>query len=289
MNAIHFMFRMSIIVFLAITIGCVSVPSPGQSKFSGNQPATPASEKKVYEVYYAASAEAEVCEAIQLMEAILAQGAADKEMMARLSNLYIYKGAALETRVSKKRESFVQAMAYAEAIMMQSPLFRSEVECGVAVWDAVDVLDEEFVPALCFWSTALFYQFDECVNKMVKPFHLRWINRAEAVQARAYELDPDWGGGQLYFSYGIYYLMPAIAGGDMEKSKVYFDKAVDAGPEWLVNRWGRGRYYYRKVGDLDALRDDLEWVLSQDASKAPGPLFWNLYCQRDAERMLSDL
>jgi tetratricopeptide (TPR) repeat protein len=269
--------------------GCLSVPLPEEAGASDPGAVPGISKDVIFKRVLAASTEDEVDQAVVLLKNLHVELPRDVEVLSQLSNLYIFKGAAYESKVSRKRDAYFQAMHYASAAMMLSPEFRDRIEHGEHIWDAVEVLDDTYLPAMSFWSTALFYQFDECMNKLGKPFNLRWVRRSEAVLARAYALDSDWGGGQLNFSYGIYYLMPAVAGGNMKKSEEYFSKAVEAGPDWLLNRWGRARYFYKKTGDREAQIADLEWVLEQDAFSAPGPVYWNLYCQRDAQAILNDL
>ncbi|WP_168442270.1 TRAP transporter TatT component family protein [Pontiella desulfatans] len=286
MNAINPLLTSLVLFSLC---GCISVPSPQTQQGAGHRHnASGSREAALSQINQATDAE-QVDQAIEALEKVLEQDTTDLEILARLSNLYIFKGAAYETSVRKKKAAYVKALHFNEIAMMTSPEFRREIEAGKKTWDAVAVLDETYLPAMSFWVTALFYQFDECLNKTLKPFNLRWVRRAEQVLARAYALGPDWGGGQLHFTYGIYYLMPAIAGGDMEKSEAYFEKAVACGPDWLLNRWGRARYYYGKTGDRAAAMADLQWVLAQDAAQAPGPVFWNLYCQSDARELLEKL
>jgi len=279
-------FAMTLLLFLS---GCISVPEPVRLV-----PSVPADQSgKIAEEAISSLSKAtdadKVREAILVMESALETNTDDLDILTRLSNLYIYKGSVLETRVSRKRAAYVKSMHYAEAAMMTSEKFRGRIERGDTVWDAAEDLDAMYVPCMSFWTTALFYQFDECMIKPLKPFNLRWVRRAEQVLSYAYDLDPDWGGGQLHFTYGIYYIMPAVAGGDMEKAEDYFSKAIEIGPNWLLNRWGRARYYYGKTGEVDAAKVDLEWVVAQDAEKAPGPIFWNLYCQDYARRMLQQM
>lgn len=274
-------------VSLMLLAGCISVPKPGQVE-NMDEAASGITLEQADAAYQSASNADEVMEVIRLFDSILASDPDNLTAILRLSHLYIYKGAVLETKGSKKKEAFVEAMAYAEKAMMLMPEFREKIQNDVEVWDAVAVLDKTYVSAIGFWSIALFYQFDECLNTAVKPLNLKWIRRAEQMLNVAYQLEPGWGAGQLDFSFGIIYLMPEAVGGDIEKSKTYFDKAVNAYPDWLINRWGRARYYYKKTGETEAQMEDLAWVLQQDAEKAPGPLFWNLYFQAEAERLIEN-
>lgn len=278
----------SVPMFIVIA-GCISMPKPELiSSSASNEGYTEIRAEALRDLEKAEGEEA-VDQSIKALEALLVYDAEDLDVLVRLSNLYIFKGAALEKTVRSKRTAFVKALYYAEAAMMTSPEFRQKIDTGAEIWEASDVLDEPFVPAMSFWATALFYQFDECMNKLLKPFNLRWIQRAENVLSKAYLLEPGWGGGQLHFTYGIYYLMPKVAGGDLDQSKFYFKKAVEEGPEWILNRWGRARYLYAVTKNMEGQVEDFEWVLAQDPYELEGPIFWNLYCQRDAGRRLEKI
>jgi tetratricopeptide (TPR) repeat protein len=290
MNALLPKVRLVLVVAaLSVLCGCISIPEPRRLECTQHRDGAAITRESAFSLLDQATDGEKVDQAILALETVLEQDATDLEVLARLGNLYIFKGAAHETSVGKKKAAYVKALHYSEAAMMTSAEFRKAIAEDAYIWDAAGVLDKTQLSAMSFWATALFYQFDECLNKTLKPFNLRWVRRAEHVLARAYALDPDWGGGQLHFTYGIYYLMPAIAGGDMRKSEAFFGKAVESGPDWLLNRWGRARYFYRKTGQTEAAIADLEWVLNQDAHKAPGPVFWNLYCQRDARELLEQM
>ena len=101
------------------------------------------------------------------------------------------------------------------------------------------------------------------------------------------EIDPDWGGGAIYFTWGVYYLsIPEAVGGDRTLSAEYFDKAITTGPDWLLNHWGRAKYFHVKMRNPNEFKEDLTWVLAQDIAEAPGHFAWNAYFQEDAKDML---
>ena len=101
------------------------------------------------------------------------------------------------------------------------------------------------------------------------------------------EIDPAWGGGAIYFTWGVYYLsIPEAVGGDRPLSAEYFAKAIVTGPDWLLNRWGRARYFHIKMGNPIEFKEDLAWVLAQDITEAPGHFAWNAYFQTDARDLL---
>ena len=98
------------------------------------------------------------------------------------------------------------------------------------------------------------------------------------------------GNGNAYFSFtSAKMLRDKCFEPDITSIESYFQKAVEAGPGWLLNRWGRARYLYKATGDTAAQIRDFEWVLAQDPYLAEGPVFWNLFCQRDARQQLDRL
>lgn len=274
-------------VLLALTLcGCLSTPQPERlaAVAPSEQPAADPNHAK--RLLPLALDQASLLHAIAAHEQVLAAEPDHYDVLTTTANLYILLGAGYETETRAKKTAYKRALFLSGAAMMNSSAFAERIANGEPVWEAADALDESHIAALSFWTTALFYQFDECLNKNLKPFHLHWMRRAEKMLRIACALDPDWGGGQLHFAYGIYYLMPAVAGGDLEKSKASFDRAVEVGNGWLINRWGRAKYLHRRTGNRDGFESDLEWMANQDPTKSPGPVFWNVYCQRDAQSLL---
>ncbi len=102
-------------------------------------------------------------------------------------------------------------------------------------------------------------------------------------------IDRTWAGGGNYFSRGLYYIaIPERFGGSKERADQEFTEAVNIGPNYLVNRWGRAKYLYNLVGEKDKFLNDLNWVVEQDPSKADNPYPWNVYFQQDAKKLLAD-
>jgi hypothetical protein len=103
-------------------------------------------------------------------------------------------------------------------------------------------------------------------------------------------IDPDWNGGALHFTWGVYYLsIPESIGGDRKKSAAFFSKAIEVGPDRLLNRWGRAKYFHVKMKNPQGFREDLEWVLAQDAGRSPVHAAWNAFFKRDARQMLDTM
>lgn len=272
--------------FVLIVSGCLSVPKPEPFDGLHETGDENVSFQAAKDLQNKAVDRDGVLKAIAAMEHVVRIEPNNIEARALQANMYILLGAAYETKTSDKRKAYRDAMSLSAEAMMRDASFAKRINDGATVWEAAEVLSVDYIALISFWSTALFYQYDECLAKALKPFNLRWIRRAERMLGYAYKLDPDWGGGQLYFSYGIYYMMPKVAGGDLEKSEVYFAKAIEAGDGWLLNRWGRARYLYKRTGNTEGQIEDFKWVVAQDPYTMNGPVCWNVFIQRDAQEIL---
>jgi tetratricopeptide (TPR) repeat protein len=177
-----------------------------------------------------------------------------------LAQLHLLLGDAYATSTSEKRECFRKAMVYAEGAMFTNPLFRQSIRQGKTSWEASRLLSLREMDAMFFWVNAVFYSYKEGQGIIGQVINFRWIRRAKQVLEHMTSIDPDWGGGALHFTWGAYYLsIPESTGGDRKKSAQFFSKAIEVGPENLLNRWGRAKYYQIKMNDPQGFQDDLEW------------------------------
>ena len=205
-----------------------------------------------------------------------------------VANLSILQSTAYTSRRSEKKKLYRKAITATEQAMMTNPDFKVLIDQGEPVWVAARVLTSNEIDAIGFWATGIFYYFDECIPKSLKPFNLKWMRRAGTMLDYMEAIQPDWGGGMIYFSRGIYYMMPRSVGGDMEQSMANYEKAINVGPDWMLNRWGRARYLHQRLRDKEHFETDLNWVVSQDIQSTPGSFPWNYFFQQDAQRMLAE-
>ena len=76
--------------------------------------------------------------------------------------------------------------------------------------------------------------------------------------------------------------LPEFAGGDREKSRELLDRAQAVGPESLLVRWGRAKYFHLETRNRAGFESDLRWVVAQDPRRASSPYAWNVYFQTQA-------
>lgn len=226
---------------------------------------------------------------ISLYEKAAAMDGENYHARKMLGNLYLLLGDGYEKSTAKKADHFQKALKYSEQAMYINDAFRKRVNGGEQVWQACTALSENELDAMVFWVTAIFYYYKECLGPFGQMINLHWIKRARSVLSAAEKLNPKWGGGIIYLSWGLYYLsIPEIVGGDIEKSTEYFTKAVAAGPHHLLNRWARGKYYHVKTGDREKFEDDLRSVLSGNAGQIMDHPAWKHYLINDAKKLLKN-
>lgn len=223
-------------------------------------------------------------------EAILVLDPFHYPALVALGNQYILFGAAYCDRRSEKIRFYELAMRMSERAMYTNPDFRQRVDSGQTPWEACDVLTRDEIDAMFYWVTAVLYNFKEGMTLPGKIVNLKWIQWTGIFLDRIEKIDPDWGGGGVQFSQALYYgILPASLGGDEAKCQAYLARSIQVGPDWLLNRWGRAKYFYVRDKNRAGFIEDLEWVVAQDLQQAGGFFPWKVYIQRDAALLLENV
>lgn len=228
-------------------------------------------------------------EAIAGYAAALEQNPNDSELLDDLADAHILYGAAWARSAGEKAEWYRAGIRYAERSMATNERFRQRVEEGAKIGEAAAELGPEQVRTMLLWVTGVSYYFKEClgVRQLV---HFRWMLRTREMMEHMLAIDPDFGGGAVLFSLGIYHLaLPPGAGRDLDRSREFLDRAVAVSSTSLLTRWGRAKYFYVMTKDREAFRRDLEWVIAQPSETPDNTLPWNLYFQRDARETLAQI
>ncbi len=117
-----------------------------------------------------------------------------------------------------------------KAMIAASPEFEAKMRDGGKIPDAVKLVPKSGVPAMYWYASAL--------GKWAKmkgfAVLLGQKDNVKATMDRCLELDPTfyYGGPHRYFG-AFYAVAPAFAGGDLEKSKVHFNKSLEIEPNYV--------------------------------------------------------
>jgi len=114
------------------------------------------------------------------------------------------------------------------------------------------------------------------------------IPRIEIIMKRVAELDETYKDGSAFFYLGISAtLIPPALGGDPEKGRRYFEKAIELsnGKNFMINVVF-AKQYARMLFDRDLHDRLLKEILEQDPNKPEYTLI-NTYAQKQAEKLLA--
>ena len=207
----------------------------------------------------------------------------------KIGNYNMLMGAAYADKRRFKKYHYKEAVKYCEKAMCTNMAYKEATENGAKVTEALDVLTIEELDAMGYWYTARFYYFSEALKGMGRLINTRIVIENNKMIERIDEFDSTWAGGGNYFARGLYYIaIPERFGGSKERSATEFATAIEIGPDYIVNRWGRAKYLYELIGDEEGFYSDTDWVLSQDPHHAGNPYPWNVYFQNDTRKMLEE-
>lgn len=278
------------ILIIGLLCSCASF-KPGWNEMAEKSSSSNVKEllEKAFQLEYDASTKEDVLAIIGAYQDVEKADPANYHALWKIGNYYILMGAAHADKTKEKKKYYRQAIKYCEKAMYTNDDFIAEIDKGAEITEASEVLTINEVNAMGYWYTARFYYFKECIKPLGRLFNTKIIIENNKMIDDIDKLDPDWAGGGNYFSRALYYIaVPEKFGGSKEKAAEEFQHAIEAGPEYLVNRWGRAKYLYDLLGDEEALKEDLEWVIAQDPYKAGNPHAWNVYFQEDAKKLLAE-
>jgi hypothetical protein len=224
---------------------------------------------------------------IRAWQDVLRAAPDDYEALVNLSSEWTLAGIAYARTIGQRGEYYRHALQYAERAMALDGAFLAAVRSGTGVATAAATLPRERVDALGWWTTALALYFDQCQGEAVKLGHPDVPRAILRAAARLADLDPAWWGSAPPFLAAVANLgLPERDGGGRALAAAAMDRAVEADPAWLRNRWARGAWIAKATGDDIRGRTDLEWVAAQDPRTAPGSPAWNEFFVRSARSLL---
>jgi len=231
-----------------------------------------------------------LAELIETYEQVIDFAPDNYEALWSLGRYWGLMGMGYAEEVEEKERCYVTARDYCERGLRTNPEFDELVAGGEKIWDACRATTRREIATLFYWNTTRAGIWKECMNPVEQIFGLDLLPATKKINARMIEIDPEWAGGHPYYSWAIFYsVLPRVLGGDLKKAEHYFDKTIEAGPNWLYIKHGRAVYFHTKKKDRSAFIDDLEWVLDQDPKTADSPFPANVWFQRTAEEMLGNV
>ncbi len=245
---------------------------------------------EAYELEKNGSSKADVLQIIDAYKRVEQIDPHNYQALWKIGNYKLLLGAAHSKGKKEKSKNYKEAVMYCQKAMFTNAKFKDAVLAGNDVHEAAELLTIDEIDAMGYWYTARFYYFAECLSPISRIFNTRIVIENNKMIEHIDRLDPDWAGGGNYFSRALYYIaLPERFGGSKELAELEFAKAIEAGPNYIVNRWGRAKYLYSLTGNTDGYLSDLQWVVQQNPQMGENPHAWNVYFINDAIKMLDDI
>ena len=283
--------RVVALLAFILTSGCMS------SKSELNQVAEPTETGNISALIANANRQAggadnkeKVMGLIHTYESVLRIDPDNYEALWSLGSYCLLVGMAYSDNRDEKESYYKKANRYCERAMYTNPDFRGLTGQGEKPWEACGALSKKEIAAMYYWYAAVSAYWTECLGRTGKLFNRKLPSRIKKMMKRIGEVDPEWAGGEAYYAEAMYYArLSGLSGRDLKKAAYFFKRSIKKGPDRLSRRWGRAKYLHTRNDNMKGFKADLEWVIAQDPKKAGGPYPWNVYFQRDAKEMLTNI
>lgn len=207
------------------------------------------------------------------------------EIALLLSRAYHYEAYYIETEPALKDSLFISGAKLAVQIVERSAAYQLafatvQGDSMVKVTEAVSVVEKEYLKALYWWAANMIRYL------ATKPVRMRLDYRelSEALMHRVLALDPEFFYGGPYRFFGALYAR--LPGVELKRSEEYFQKAIDAFPDYLGTYVLRAQFLHTKAGNREKFRADLEHVINADPSTLPDVMAENLFEQKFAKDLM---
>lgn len=154
------------------------------------------------------------------------------------------------------------------ALWLVSPALKAKVLAGTSLAQALAVLDGTAVPAL-YWYAVNLVKWSHGRGHTITGRHRATVR---AAMSRILELDATYwfGGADRYFG-ALYADLSSLRGGDVERSRLHFEKALAIAPGYFGTRVLMAELYWgKRVRNRQRYRETLKAVTELAVDVLPG-------------------
>jgi len=198
--------------------------------------------------------------ALAKYEEVLTIEPGNRDALEHLVRGYYFLGDGHLDSNDEKQAAWDTAINYGKQCMGLNAEFRANLEKGdVDEVTAAAALTKDDVPCT-YWTASALGKWVGLQSLGVKlkniPTVKAWISRVEVLDSAYFYAATDryWG---AYWS-----AIPSFAGRDLDKSRSYFDKAIEAEPQHFGNRVLLASYWAEKMQDVAVFDENIVYVLS---------------------------
>ena len=222
--------------------------------------------------------------ALDNYERVLAVDPGNREALLHLARGYYFLGDAHLSDDEAKKTAWDKSISYGKKCMGLNEAFRSANDAG-EVDEATAAANLTDGDTQCtYWSASALGKWVGLHSLGVKlkniPTVKAWISRVEELDSSYYFTATDryWG---AYWA-----AIPSFAGRDLDKSRSYFDKAIEAEPMFFGNRVLLASFWAEKEQDIAEFDKQIAFVLSNCPNTLEGVVPEQEAEQRKAQDLL---
>tara|TARA_Y100001970_G_scaffold177006_1_gene215672 strand:- start:1065 stop:1940 length:876 start_codon:yes stop_codon:yes gene_type:complete len=209
----------------------------------------------------------------------------NKDIVNIYSRSLFFQGMFLENDKLKKDSLFFKGAEIAKYFILNDSLFKSIFNETIGdenfkMLSALSIAPKQLVPGMYWWATNKLWYLN---NKSA----LERINHRELLEVimhRIIALEPDYLYGGPYRFFGIFY--SRIPGVEINQSKIYFEKAINAYPNYFGNKVQMSEFYHQKAENKNLFNNQLNSIISLDPTIDPNIISENLFYQKRAMLLL---
>jgi Tfp pilus assembly protein PilF len=231
-------------------------------------------------------AQASLQESLAHFEKLHAADASNLEYLTYLTRGYYFLADSHLQELEEKKKVYEKAASFGEKAMATNEDFKKSVSSGKSVEESLGTLTVKEVPAI-YWTAASLGKWAKASGIAAA---LKYKTRIKGMIERVEKLQPDYffAAPARYWG-GFFAVAPSFAGGDLNKSKVQFDKSLKLAPEYQGTKVLMAEVYFTKKGDKASFEKTLKEVLSSNYDSHPeiGPE--NALEKKKAEKLLKNI
>jgi tetratricopeptide (TPR) repeat protein len=219
-------------------------------------------------------------EALSKFEHVLAASPTNLQVLTYLTRGYFILGELHETNDDLKKKNFEKARDFGRIGLETNAEFKKLADKDIE--KAISKLTKREVPIL-FWNAAALGKWAKLNGIMSS---LKYKGEILAMIKQVEKIQPDFYYGSVPRYWGGYYAVaPRIVGGDMKKSKKYFEEAMRIAPEYLGTKVLYAELYLTEKDDKKEFKKQLLEVIA--APNGPAELVpENMLEKKKAEKLL---
>jgi hypothetical protein len=228
----------------------------------------------------------ELEKAIELYKRLSQSTENNYKFLAKLSRAHYFLADAHHSDMEMKKKIWELGTSFGEKAMAKNTVFSKEMlKEGARVEDHLDLLGKNEIAAM-YWTASNLGKWAKnsgiATTLKYKTLIKKLISRVEKLDRTFFYFAPDryWG--------AFFAIAPGFAGGDMDQSKIRFERNLKEAPAYLGTKVLFADYYMTKKDDQESFKKLLNEVL---ASKVMDPniLSENIVEKRKAKTLLMNI